>query len=461
MSAKHIDVLESGDSGWFWHPDEPERKLHGEFRVDPAGWIRVELLQKPSDFEVAATEPDLVDWKHDLSIVHGKSARLGALTLLAGEPGGFDFRSPREANSVYFFRHLTWGEAYLEEADEAFFRRIEVQLAGLGAMLPSNPLDLSVDSDGSSTAFTARLNHHEQCWVSPGKVVTWRRVPIASQEDSATTNEFSLSTTTALRIDVEEPRSFAQMLEEFIWPTMQLVTLAVGEDPKASGIVGWDGEYGGRERSLKAMNVWTSGVANRAPSWTPDAAFLAYGVSWETMEIQEVLNNVRRINEDYPLLVSMTIGVSSLPDRPARNRYLDLISGLESYHSIRYGHGDLPIDDHRRIRSEILERITSTGELDATEGKFLKQHLATRPSKALHRRLADLYAQLEVPMTERIGVEAMAELRNSIAHGERIDATFLRTAYHAAEEIARKILLDEIGVDWSPPDRESEPHGPA
>ena len=174
-------------------------------------------------------------------------------------------------------------------------------------------------------------------------------------------------------------------------------------------------------------------------------------VDWHEQDLFAVLEDVKRLNTEFPLLLSMTLGANTHLRRPLRNRYLDLMSALESYHSIVFGVGETTLEEHKLLKSTVLAKVSASEALDSSERKFLKRNLNGRPAKALFRRLKDLYDLIETPAHKRLAVEALANLRNDIAHGEEPDARYLRLACDEAEDMARRVILKEINVELVDP----------
>ena len=97
-----------------------------------------------------------------------------------------------------------------------------------------------------------------------------------------------------------------------------------------------------------------------------------------------LLTNVIETEETHPLFTSLILGCLGTPDRPLRNRLLDVTSGLEAFDSVANPVNDAERKSHTAAYEAVLQILSS---IEPAQRRFVRQHLRKSPDSSLEQRL--------------------------------------------------------------------------
>ena len=168
---------------------------------------------------------------------------------------------------------------------------------------------------------------------------------------------------------------------------------------------------------MTGIAVWTQGVGEHEYEYEQRRVLMTAGeIDLNPKGLPDVIRQTRRLATDHDVFLTLLSGVITYSDRPLRNRYLDLISGLEAYDAQLHGVGPMALDTFKAKRKAAIDAIASAG-LDSADRQFIKRWLQSRSSYSLEDRLRRLAEKVGVLPGWTVSAQRMGNLRNDVAHG--------------------------------------------
>lgn len=419
--------------GVFWTPERPDEKMAGHLTWEPPYAPRLEILEPRESlgaFDINETVPMIV----------GDVPRFGWMTLLDCEYAGMQFgglastRTFRVAPAISRVR--------LDDPSEPFARRIEMDIPALALLLGRDPIRWKKPLSGRSREARLTLEDRRRTWRTEGVDVqawySWRVAPDELGVDLRMVPQVYLSSATS--------RPFSYWLEEWLVPLTVFLQVATARPARPRSVGLWTKKGITRmERSSNRLHLWSAGIDPDAVAdfRRSDMNVSSALISIEQLEdasIHEVLKRTIRLVRDHEVFWSLLAFVLDEPERPMRNRYLDVIAAVEAYDSRKHGIGPIDVDRYKAERKSALKAVE-----DPTAQKFLKRWVRGRSEFSLEDRLRR--SAKTVGATWKVDAATMAEVRNNIAHGNaHPDGYLLRDCYAQALGVARQLALAEMGL---------------
>jgi hypothetical protein len=161
---------------------------------------------------------------------------------------------------------------------------------------------------------------------------------------------------------------------------------------------------------------------------------------------QQVLTEVHRVKRDHLVFAGLLTSYGNAAERPKRNAYLDLTSGLEAYYAVRYPVSDVALERHKERREAVLGLVDANAVPGDGLPRFAKAALRKTPEPSLEAKLTKLLRKTRMAEGKAPSASSMAETRNRIAHGKRVERETLDQCLETAGRLSRLVFLDEVGL---------------
>ncbi len=425
--------------GLWWEPHTPTAKVSGQLSQEPRRFPELSLVNPPDDMWAgpalaAGGVVGLGD--HAIPIVHGETDQ-GGMTLLDCHQAGLQWN----AAMTHRFRVACAIEGvWLDAPDEKFIRRVEVELPALEALLGPG---LAMDRPTRRTSrLTIRTADRRFKWRDGEIEITWEYKWTANAGDTAV----DIRTAPRVTLTSRSPRALDYWVTEWLNPMNQLCAIAAGGKSNPRSLSVWmKKNVRSVERATTELPVWMRGVGDHEYEFDRfEVLFGASTIDGTTGGLPSVLSATRRLTDDHPVFLGLLSDVLSNPDRPLRNRYLDMTAAIEAYDAQVRGLGPVPEATFKAARRRAL--IAATG-IDSVDIKFLKRWVPRRSHYSLEARLDHVRRSVDGSITWGVKANRMAALRNDIAHGNPVTSQAeLSTAFDQAFRLARLIVMSEVGI---------------
>lgn len=431
--------------GMWWDPTEPDNKVAGQLTWEPLKAPVLSLLDPPlrmwAGADLAAGVARSLGGE-TVPMIHGTLANRGEVTLLGCHWGGMKLQ-PKTATYRLRVSQALPG-IWLDEPDEAFIRRVEVELPALAALLGEFPIRADKLATGRGRKVQLALDHRTHSWKSGEVEAMWRY--------NWTTTIGRTSSTVTMRPTVDltssRPKPLDYWVEQWLVPMNLLLTTVTGTRSNPAQINVWKRKHLTRDvRATLRIPVWAQGVGQHDHASKRQRLLLrADAIDRNPGGLHSVLERVRDLGREQEVFLDLLIATINYSDRPVRNLYLDLTSALEAFHSQRYGLSSMSVDTFKQQRKDAIDAIADSGVANAHR-KFVKRWLPGRPSRSLEVRLQRLARDVGVLESWTISPLEMASLRNDVAHGNTgLDYRALDAAHEQAFDLSRRLVLHELGI---------------
>lgn len=417
--------------GTWWNPTEPAVRFAGRLVWDPPSAPILEVLDAPT--AVAA-------WSDErIPVLIGEVDRFGWMTLLDCDWWGARWG----AGSTRRFRvGQALSRVHCKDPSDQFIRRVEMDVPALALLLGEAPVNPGIWPTSRSKTIHLNVDSRKRTWHSDEVDIefryTWRM----------TQAELSISVAMAPQVYLSSRRShsFRWWLEKWLVPLSEFLLVATAEPFRARHLKLWvKKNISNLERSNAGIHVWQTAI-------DPDAEVdfrsrnrrevppLVNEDELERMPIHDILRRTAVFATRYEVFFGLLAESMVATDRPKRNRYLDVVTAIEAYDSTVQGSGPIGDDRFRKDRAMALD-----ASCDLTATRFLRRWLPRRSFYSLEQRLERTRRSLGLDWAR--DAQAMAQLRNDIAHGNaRPDSVFLDDAFSQGLEAARLLALREMGA---------------
>jgi hypothetical protein len=434
--------------GLWWAPAVPDRKVAGHLTYEPLRAPQLSLLDAPPQIWAGPDlQPDESYQIGDMGIpiLHGRLADQGEVTLL-------DCRWSGLSVGVTATHTMRVGRAVigvlLDKPDQKFVRRIEIDLPALEILLGKYPIRPIKWPNRRSRSVQLTLDNHRCSWDDSTTQIAWEYQWSVSVGDVST----NISMAPMMILTSGKPRSLDKWIGEWVSPVNDLLEVMTGARSNPRSISVWIKKHlTPDERSATMMPIWQQGVGSHEHDLGRyEVLANAKAVDNNPLGLHDVVVRFRRLAVDQAVFLSLLGGAIRYPDRPSQNRYLDLTSALEAYHSNLHGKGPITPETFQERRESIIAATNAAG-LGSSDVRFMKRWLARWSYFSLEQRLERLARDTGVLSNWSVRTTRMAYLRNDIAHGNAyVDARELRTAHDQAFDLARRLVLQELGMTGPP-----------
>ena len=244
------------------------------------------------------------------------------------------------------------------------------------------------------------------------------------------------------------PRALGYWFDEWLIPINHLLTAATCAKSNPAEIRVWmKKNLTKAERSTHAIPVWSRGVGEHNFEFDRHRVLMrATAIDLNPGGLPDVLQRMMALGVEQEVFLDLLTSTINYSDRPLRNRYLDLTSGLEAYHTRRHGVAALSAEEFKTQRKEAIDALSAAG-VQATARKFIKRWMPTESGRSLEERLRVLAEEVGLLDGWTVDPGRMAGLRNDLAYGNTgLDHAALDTAYEQSFDLARRLVLHELAI---------------
>lgn len=423
--------------GTFWLPGERKmREVVGRLRLNDRAAPHIDMHEPPSAW-----------MNHDpaLPVLHAELAGMGGVTLLHLTHAGISIGPTYQASlRARFAISGVWVD---HDADDAFLRRVQVFLPSLETLLPTKAYSYNFPKGRSRDRHRVTVHPGRFTWSHDDVTVEWDRMSFPR----INLTDFALTTTTRLNLTSSRPRSVRYWVDTWIYPTLRLLPILTGRPADPSGVEMWMTKHARTaEQRHRVFRLFARGIGERDDGTNerdrPRPIATAADIDRNPDGLAGVLDRFAKFEADHPVALPLLQSSIYDPDRPLPNRYLELTAALEAFDSKRIGEVPIPDATFKATRTEVLARVKEAGA-STDDTKFLKRWMPTRSHYSLEARLRRLHkaAPTGSAWTD-VTYADMAEIRNQLAHGTEADDEKLRVAHDQALDVARHLVLCELGI---------------
>lgn len=425
--------------GTWWDPADPDEKIAGELTLRPLRTPWLSLLDAPQALWHRSPHASGTM----VPLLHGRLSGQGAVTLLHSVWGGMQLAQSTHTEKLLVDVALMG--IWLDAPDEPCIRRLEVRWPALQALSGRHMVWVRRPPPLDAEEIGFGLNPARRTWDDGDVSVTFQND--LRYSTSALSADVRLHPTVILTSDVG--RSYDWWRSEWLVPLNNLLTIATGCQANPLSIDCWQTkEPDKKEHLARRVEVFSRGIGEQPDSGPRRDVSLITAEDLDRNEggIHDVVACLRQLEEQQAVFLELLMDVANYPDRPLRNRYLDVVSSLEAYHTQVHGIG--PVDDvaYKAERKAVITAAKEAG-LSSAEVKFLKDWLSGHSFFSLEKRLRALEKRLTPQEDRKVSARRLAELRNHVAHGNTADIeSELQEAYDEAFELARRTVLHDLGL---------------
>lgn len=423
--------------GYWWDPADADEKITGQLSWEQLRTPRLSLLDPPQGLWNRSPEPSGTV----VPLLNGRLAGQGAVTLLDAVWGGLSLGATHTQKLLV---ETVMIGVWLDASDEPFIRRLEIRWSDLRALLGGFvKLRRSPPTGASEITFDLDLRRH--IW-DDGDVTVVFHSDLRYLTD-AISADVRIHPTVLLAS--YEPRSYDWWRKQWLVPLNNLLTIATGIQVNPQSIHCWEQKDPIKDEHLtKRVEVFGRGVGERVTDLPkPVALITADDIDRSDCGIHNVIAGLRQLQQQHPTFLDLLLDVINYPERPLRNRYLDIVSSLEAYHTETHGIGPIDKMTYKGQRKAAILAAKEAG-LPTSDVKFLKDWLSTYSFFSLEKRLRAIERELSSPPKRTISAQRMAQIRNLVAHGNaHLKDAELQGAYDRAFELARQTVLHAVGLE--------------
>lgn len=335
---------------------------------------------------------------------------------------------------------------HADRADARYVRRIEAEIPSLASVLGRDPVRLDRLPTSRTRAVPLRLDARRHSWSNGTITLDLRYVWSAHQGFAET----SLRMRPTFTVTSRRNASPSELLEDWVLPFTQLLTIVTGREARPCKVSAWPRTAGrGIERMQTELPIRMRGFGSDAFDYAAAQSLIkADDFNRNPGGLLAVLDLSRRLATSQEVFLGLLSAAITQTDRPRRNQYLDVVAALEAYHAQTVGEGPMSQAAFAQNRSAIISEHVALGGTSA-DVRFLKETLPSRSAYGLPTRIGQLAKRLKLRKSLTVTPERMAQLRNLVAHGSSADQGDLPEALDSAMELARRILLNDLGI-WTP-----------
>lgn len=438
--------------GSWWLPDHEETKVAGTLLIEDQRHPHLRILGMRPEFSMLTDhEPTVPLSEIEIPAIHGEAVGVGAVSLLNCRDGGFHHRSAGGNSREFRIGLATLGHVWLDNDVDPWFRRIEVTVPALhwffGDRVVSGYANSGWKLFGRNYAKVS-LDSRTFRWKDSSERnsinTAWSMVPNGRLGRTGAT----VWLTPTVTFTSTQPKSLAFWLDDWIIPTLELISIATGEQVHAETVAGWPkvAPSSGPERDATKTEIVTRLSNSKASDESTAESSIVTAAQIEGQGMERLLAEVHRVKADHLVFTGLLTSFGSGSQRPKRNAYLDLTSGLEAYFAVAYPVTEEARAKHRQRRDAIIELVGADANAGDDLRKFAKTALRKTPDQSLESKLTRLLRKTKMVEGKAPIASTMAETRNRIAHGKPVESRTLDECLETAEQLSRLIFLDEVGL---------------
>ncbi|MEQ1700653.1 MAG: hypothetical protein ABMA25_11100 [Ilumatobacteraceae bacterium] len=415
--------------GHWWTPENPSRTFSGTLTQEPLKAPVLTLL----DEGVAFVSPP--------EVLHGSTDK-GFVTLIRCTFAGVSIS--QAVLTRYRVEAAVFG-ARLTSPDQAWIRRIELEVPALVPLLGVWPLKTKLRLPTHAKRATLTLDHNSFRWKDATNEIIWEyRLTTATDGTSA-----RYAMVPVMSLTDAMPRSL-RFWNELLFPINSAIEILTGSKSNPSVVRVWERKNLGRfDRQVNPVTIMQRGVGPASDHAYTRPLANAEVLATNPGGLHDVARRALTLQREQPVFASFLSDAITYPDRPIHNRFMDLMTSLESYDSVVRGLGPVEPERFKAQRATLLRAAKDA--LPPSDAKFVKRWFPGRSFYSLEDRLRVLATRANVLGAWQLTPASMASVRNDIAHGNaKLRHEDLHGAYEQAFDLARRIALLDLGI--TPPE---------
>ena len=397
-------------SGWWWLPDNEDKKVPGVMTFSNEEGIRLKLIGSFKELPQLGSAEE-----HPLIL--GSTGEGKLVTLFDAIPLRTSFTSGGFTTQEFWARVGCTGAQFLQ-AEQARFHKASLEYTHLADWVGRSGFHPDYDTEGGSlTKYRLAYTFPDEvkAAIPDGEVC----VTYAFESGGDLLREVSLRQSARIRVDLGHDLTLDEWWSDFVLPFRNLLTLATTRPNALTRISVYSEDKtvstskGDREVpvDLFYQQVWHEKVQAKR-LFPHDMLFTLHDVA---EDFGAVVKHWLRVAKELDSVCNLFFSVSHLPGLYSENQFLNTVQAAESYHRRRIRNRVLPRALHReRVRS-IFHQVPAEHE------EWLKQVLAYSNEPTLRHRMSDLLdvtQEVVSPLiTDQDGfVRKVVDTRNYFTH---------------------------------------------
>jgi hypothetical protein len=360
-------------SGWWWLPDNEDKKVPGVMTFSDDEGIRLKLIGSFKDpTQLGSGDQD------QYPLILGLTGEGNLVTLFEAMPLHTSFTFPALTTRQEFWARVGCTGARFLQPEQARFHKATLEYTYLADWVGRSGFHPEYDTEGgilSKYSLTYTFPEEVKAAIANGEVcityaVKWRGDQL---------RELSLSQSTCIRVDLREDLTFDEWLTNFAGPLQNLLTLATMRPNAVTRISVYSRDKslttskGEREVPIDLFyqQVWHEKVQAK-PLFPHDMLFTLHDVA---EDFGSVLKRWLRVAKELDGVCNLFFSVRYRPTF-SENLFLNTVQAVEPYHRAKTG------GRRRSLRNCISYLLAVTQEVASSlitdENTFIRKVVATR-----------------------------------------------------------------------------------
>ena len=420
--------------GMWWTPDAPGPQFAGTLTIAERGRPSLAAIDPPHP---GIPRPNVVT-----PVLHGLVDGIGAVSLLNCVWAGLQLSG---THTVTIQVGAVVTGVYLDSDDDPAWRRVEVSSPSMGALLGAAGQPVRRPSRRARRIIVS-IDPHERTWSSSdtGVTATFGFRPSWTEQPLGT----SVKMMPTITLRHPRPQSTDFWLSGWVEPLNKVLEIACGVQVNPNDMSLWPQTNArGIKREQTRCHAYLQGVGGSSEPRKTPPMFLISDLKSDDEQIAMIVNGATTLTNRQAVFTSLITDALRYDERPLVNRFLDVVSGLEAFHSVTHGRGPIAPDVFRQQRKDVLARVRASA-ISPADVKFIRDTISPISLYTLSSRLKALGQAAGVDTkTWTVSRDRVANLRNAIAHGSPSSVSKeLETANEQVVDLARRLALSEIGI---------------
>lgn len=374
--------------------------------------------------------------------IHGKVEGIGPLSLIGCTWGGMHLAGTQTHKLRVRAAVTGW---FLDGPDDKAFRRMEAVVPALGGLLGLTGHPIRRPGPRSQQ-MTISTDTRRRTWKSSSTGVTATFEFVRSWEQLATGTKIQMIPSISLKH--RSPQSADFWLFKWLLPLIQLLELGCGHQVNPDSVSLWDlSSERGLKRERSRARVYMRGVGSGDEPDTEEALFQVDQIDSDPEAVATIVERLPALEDEQSVFFSLLGEAMRSPDRPLRNRFVDVVSALEAFHSVRFGRGPIDAQTFKAARKRVINAVRSS-DVSTQDAKFVAKWLEPGSRFRLAHRIQALATTCGVDSKSwDVSVDEVVRLRNDVAHGVADpNGARLKQAFSQVLDLARRLALFEVGA---------------
>lgn len=436
-------------SGWWWLPDDEEKRVPGVMTFSNDEGIRLKLFGSFKDpTQLGSGDRD------EYPLILGSADEGRLVSLFDAIPSRTSLTFPALTTRQEFWARVGCTGAHFLQPEQARFHKASLEYTYLADWVGRSGFHPEYGTEGGSlTKYGLTYTFPEQVKtaIPNGEVC----VTYAFKSGGDPLREVTLRHSAIIRVDLSQDLTFDEWVRGFVLPFRNLLTLATTRPNALTRISVYSRDKtfstpkGDTEAAIDLFyqQVWHEKVQAK-PLFPHNMLFTLHDVA---QDFDGVVSNWLRVAKELDSVCNLFFSVSYLPGLYSENQFLNTVQAAESYHRRRIGNSVFPRALHRERVKSILSQAPPE------HGEWLKQVLTYSNEPTLRDRMADLLDLTQEVVSPLITdqkrfVGKVVDTRNYFTHYDprlRSKGTVGSELYRLTQTLSFMVeacLLHELGL---------------